>query len=38
MIDHGNLKSLIRDAEWLSEFLNVPIWHAESPNEVINKT
>ena len=38
VIDHGNLKSLIRDAEWLSEFLNVPIWHAESSKELINKT
>ncbi len=38
VIDHGNLKSLIRDAEWLSEFLNVPIWHAESSKGLINKT
>lgn len=38
VIDHGNLKSLIQDAEWLSEFLNIPIWHAESSTEAINKT
>ncbi len=38
VVDHGNLKSLIRDAEWLSEFLNLPIWHAESSKGLINKT
>ena len=38
VIDHGNLKSLIQDAEWLSEFLKIPIWHAESSTEAINKT
>lgn len=38
VVDHGNLKSLIRDAEWLSEFLSVPIWHAESSKGLINKT
>ncbi|MUU77316.1 hypothetical protein [Winogradskyella endarachnes] len=32
VVDHGNLKSLIKDAEVLSEFLNVPIWHAGSTN------
>ncbi len=36
VVDHGNLKSLIRDAEWLSEFLNLPIWHAESSKGLIN--
>ena len=30
VVDHGNLKTLIADAEWLSEFLNKPIWHAKS--------
>ena len=30
VIDHGNLKKLIDDAEVLSAFLDVPIWHAES--------
>ncbi|WP_458626871.1 hypothetical protein [Winogradskyella sp. PC D3.3] len=28
VVDHGNLKSIIRDAEMLSAFLKVPIWHA----------
>lgn len=37
VIDQGNLKSLIRDAKWLSEFLNVPIWHAEPSNALTNK-
>ncbi|NRD22466.1 hypothetical protein HNV10_04390 [Winogradskyella litoriviva] len=32
VIDHGNLKSIIIDAEILSDFLNVPIWHAGSIN------
>lgn len=32
VVDHGNLKSIIKDAEILSEFLNVPIWHAGSTN------
>ena len=32
VIDHGNLKSIIVDAEILSKFLNVPIWHAGSIN------
>lgn len=30
VIDHGDLKSIIIDAETLSDFLNVPIWHAKS--------
>lgn len=30
VIDHGKLKSIIDDAEVLSKFLNIPIWHAES--------
>ncbi|WP_179335078.1 hypothetical protein [Winogradskyella costae] len=30
VVDHGNLKSIINDAEMLSEFLNIPIWHASS--------
>ena len=30
VIDHGNLKAVIKDAEVLSQFLNVPIWHATS--------
>lgn len=30
VVDHGNLKKLIIDTEILSNFLNVPIWHAES--------
>lgn len=30
VIDHGNLKGIIQDAKWLSEFLNIPIWHAGS--------
>ena len=30
VIDHGDLKSIIRDAETLSHFLNIPIWHAGS--------
>lgn len=38
VVDHGNLKSLIKDSQWLSEFLNLPIWHADSPKELINKT
>ncbi|WP_179353670.1 hypothetical protein [Winogradskyella vidalii] len=33
VIDHGNLKSIIVDAEILSEFLNIPIWHAGSTND-----
>tara|TARA_R110002111_G_scaffold66446_6_gene108294 strand:- start:2743 stop:3408 length:666 start_codon:yes stop_codon:yes gene_type:complete len=32
VIDHGNLKSIISDAEILSNFLNIPIWHAGSVN------
>jgi len=30
VVDHGNLKSIIDDAHILSDFLNVPIWHAKS--------
>lgn len=30
VIDHGNLKAVVNDAEVLSQFLNVPIWHATS--------
>lgn len=33
VIDHGNLKSIINDAHILSEFLNVPIWNAQSHKE-----
>jgi hypothetical protein len=33
VVDHGNLKSIIDDAHCLSEFLNVPIWHAQSRTE-----
>ncbi|MFP4846851.1 hypothetical protein [Winogradskyella sp. PE311] len=30
VIDHGSLKSIISDAYVISEFLNIPIWHAET--------
>lgn len=30
VIDHSNLGGIIEDAETLSQFLNVPIWHAAS--------
>jgi Fe2+ transport system protein B len=30
VIDHVNLKGVTADAETLSAFLNVPIWHASS--------
>ncbi len=30
VVDHGSLKTIIDDAHIVSEFLNVPIWHAES--------
>lgn len=33
VVDHGNLRSIILDAEIISEFLNVPIWHAGSVND-----
>lgn len=33
VIDHGNLKSIINDAYIISEFLNTPIWHAETRKE-----
>lgn len=30
VIDHGSIKAVIADAETLSAFLNVPIWHKNS--------
>ncbi|MBC3846473.1 hypothetical protein H8K90_08785 [Winogradskyella echinorum] len=33
VVDHGNLKSIIDDAHVLSQFLNVPIWHAKSNDD-----
>jgi len=30
VVDHGSLKSIIIDAEVISTFLNIPIWHAKS--------
>ena len=30
VIDHNNLKSIIKDAKIISDFLGVPIWHATS--------
>ncbi len=30
VVDHGNLRAIIKDAQYLSDFLNVPIWHATS--------
>lgn len=30
VVDHGNLKSIIDDAQVLSDFLNIPIWHTGS--------
>ena len=30
VIDHGNIKGVTADAQTLSTFLNVPIWHAGS--------
>lgn len=30
VIDHSNLDGIIEDAEILSLFLNIPIWHAAS--------
>ncbi len=35
IVDHGKLKSLISDARTLSTFLNVPIWHAGSNEDLI---
>ncbi|GAA0745906.1 hypothetical protein [Gaetbulibacter jejuensis] len=32
VVDHGNLKSIINDAHILSDFLNIPIWHAKTHN------
>lgn len=29
VVDHGSLKTIIDDAHVISEFLNVPIWHAK---------
>ena len=34
VVDHGNLKAIINDAEMLSEFLNIPIWHAGPMNSI----
>lgn len=31
VVDHGSLKAIIDDAYVVSAFLNVPIWHAETP-------
>ena len=31
VVDHGSLKAIIDDAHIISTFLNVPIWHAETP-------
>ncbi|MFC0604342.1 hypothetical protein [Winogradskyella pulchriflava] len=33
VVDHGNLKSIINDAHILSDFLNIPIWHAKSQGD-----
>ena len=33
VVDHGNLKSIIDDAQLLSDFLRVPIWHAKSSED-----
>ncbi len=30
VIDHGNLSAIIDDADTLANYLNIPIWHAES--------
>jgi len=30
VVDHGHLKTIIKDAQMLSDFLNIPIWHASS--------
>lgn len=34
VVDHGNLKSLIKDTQTISDFLGVPIWHATSNSEL----
>lgn len=34
VIDHGYLKSIIDDAHILSDFLDVPIWHAETSEDM----
>ena len=36
VIDHGNLKSIIDDAHVISNFLNIPIWHAKSSEDSIS--
>lgn len=33
VVDHGSLKTIISDAEELSAFLNIPIWHAGAFND-----
>jgi hypothetical protein len=34
IIDHGNLSAIVNDANIISDFLEVPIWHAKSkPNQ-----
>ncbi|MFS4481960.1 hypothetical protein ACKGJY_03000 [Hyunsoonleella sp. 2307UL5-6] len=35
VVDHGNLKNLITDAQTLSEFLKTPIWHAKSKKKIL---
>ncbi len=30
IIDHGNLSAIVNDANIISDFLEVPIWHAKS--------
>lgn len=32
VVDHGSLKTIIDDAHVISEFLNIPIWHAKTQN------
>jgi hypothetical protein len=34
VVDHGNLKSINNDAHVISEFLNIPIWHAKSAEKL----
>ncbi|WP_299126187.1 hypothetical protein [uncultured Winogradskyella sp.] len=33
VVDHGSLKSIIDDAQILSDFLYIPIWHAKSDED-----
>jgi hypothetical protein len=33
IVDHGSLKSIVDDADLLSTFLDIPIWHAKSNEE-----